>query len=100
MSDSKTTTTFWSTKYALTKGVTREDGCHLWTTSGTTYVIRGNSGNPDYLFLQLDRYAFATEKAAMEDAMKQAERKLKSLDKERAKIEARASSFHAAWRKA
>ncbi len=74
--------TFWITKYALTQGIFKAEGCEL--LGG--YVCRSTCGHEDYLFVKLGTGAFETEAEAKLDAIKKADARLKSLDKERAKL--------------
>ena len=86
----------WNTKYALTTGIIREEGCEIKEVNGTDYAYRPGAhyGKEDYLFLQLGKTAFKTEKEARTDAVKQARRKLASIEKQRVELEKRLADWN------
>lgn len=83
MPTEKTTADVWITKYALTKGIYKEDGCDVWTSGDTTYV-RGSAWNS----FRLGTEAFTDKDAAIANAKKRQANKIASLKKQIAKVQA------------
>ena len=74
--------TFWITKYALTTGITRADGCD----AKDGYASRSTFTQEDYIFARIGKDAFETEAEAKLNAIKKANAKLKSVEKARKKL--------------
>lgn len=83
--------TFWITKYALTRGIFKAEGCEV--REGYVCRASGRCSSADYLFVKLGAGAFETESEAMGDALKKVRAKLASLAKEKAKLEAMIPGF-------
>lgn len=78
------TGTFWSTKYLLTRGIIREEGCE----EADGYACRkvGFCSDPSYLFQKIGTDIHRTEEGALAKARVLVARKLKALDKQRADL--------------
>lgn len=83
----KETFSVWVAKYALTKGIVKEDGVHF--TENKEYVSRAKSfGSGTYaLFLKFGKDAFLTEAEAKARAVELGRAALKALEKKRKKVE-------------
>ena len=84
--DRKTKSKGWSTKYALTKGilaVTVENGSEEKETKYVYTIGRFGIG----LQLIRGRTFFETEKEARENAIEQAQRKLKAIERQKHNLE-------------
>lgn len=73
--------TVWSTKYALTKGVERLDGCDVFEVSGHIYARRGLD-----IFRRIGIDCFLTEAEAKAKCAAVARAKIKAIDKKRGKL--------------
>ena len=70
--------TFWITKHALTQGILKAEGCEI----DGKYCKRSRYGRPDYLFEQIGKDAWATEKEAKARAVGMAEAKLEAISRQ------------------
>lgn len=79
--------TVWSTKYALTTGITKEDGVKIEKGYASSDV--GRCSSKGYLLLKVGQDAWLSEEAAKRHAVDMAERKIDSMEKTKAKLERR-----------
>ena len=86
--------TFWLTRWALTRGIIKADGCEV---SKGNYATRdaGKWMSPDYVFCKIGVDAWPTQAEALAKALTMVEKKLKAVDKERNKL----LNLEAVWRK-
>lgn len=78
--------TVWITKYALTAtGIIKADGCEI----SDGYAVRdaGHCTSPDYVFARVGKDAFTSEAEAKKNALERIDRRLKAVNKEKAKLE-------------
>ncbi len=82
---------YWITKYALTTGIFRVDDGDV----RDGYICRnsGQCSSPTYLFVKIGTDAFDNEADAKLNALKKAQAKLKSIDKERFRVLASIAQF-------
>ena len=88
----RTAFTFWVTKYATTSGVDKHEGCGV-TDDGVYAFKDGQYGH--VFFCRIGKDAFRTEEDANIDVVKKLNAKLKSIDKQRAKIEKLRAKYQA-----
>jgi hypothetical protein len=77
-----TTKTYYVTKYALSRGIFKQ----VLTLDDEGYATRGETGG--YSYYKIGRDCFESRDEAIQDAKFRAVAKLKSLDRQRTKLEA------------
>ena len=75
--------TIWVTKWALTQGIIKAEGCQIEKGYGTR-----NMGRADYLFVRMGTDAFESEAEAKANVLVKIRKRLKNLDKQRVKLKA------------
>jgi hypothetical protein len=81
------TTTVWITKWALTTGIKKAEGCVI-TEGGYASRDPGHCTSPNYVFVRMDKDAFLSEEEAVANTLIRIEKRCKALDKEKTKLEA------------
>ena len=79
-------TTVWITKWALTTGIIEAKGCEI--KDGYASRDSGHCMSPNYVFVRMGKDAFLTEDEAVANTISRIQKRLKALDKEKAKLEA------------
>lgn len=77
-------TTVWITKWALTSGIFEKTGCEI----KDGYATRDSGHCSNYVFARMGKDAFETKAEAEANTLVRAQRRLKALAKEKAKLEA------------
>ena len=89
----KTLITAWVTKYALTKGISKEEGLERFGDN----LTRRRYGKTPALFVTLGQDAFLTEEEAKAKALVMAKNAIKALERKRKKLEDLVSTLEDNW---
>ena len=79
--------TIWVTKYALTRGILKEEGVSLDKSGKRVYGIRGSYGHADYVFVKMGKDGWENEKDAKKRAILLAKQRLITIEKEKKDLE-------------
>jgi hypothetical protein len=85
-------TTVWITKWALTLGIKKAEGCVI-TDGGYASRDSGHCTSPNYVFVRMGKDAFLSEEEAVANTLTRIEKRCKALDREKAKLEALAKTL-------